>query len=225
MEKTFVLPFLHSAFVGFVALFPPVNPLSSALIVEPFLKRLSSAERLTAALTIAFYCFCLCTIVALFGGFFFSFFGISIPVVQLAGGFLISKMGLESLSSNNQISEKEVDSHPQSAAEVQRLLFFPLAFPTTTGGGTISVLLALSANNFGSGHDSHLFEQAALILASFLMCTLVCICYYFAPRILNSLSEQGHQVVDKLGGFLTFCVGLQIFVNGILAVAKNVQLH
>lgn len=226
MEKTFFFPFLHSAFLGFVALFPPVNPLSSALIVEPFLKRLSSSERFAAALTIAFYCFCLCTVVALFGGFFFSFFGISIPVVQLAGGFLISKMGLESLSSNNQVSdEKEVTPNPRSTSEVQRMLFFPLAFPTTTGGGTIAVLLALSANNFGSGHDSHLFEQAALILASLLICGLVFICYYFAPKILNSLSEQGHQVVDKLSGFLTFCVGLQIFVNGILAVVKTIQLH
>ncbi|HWU41991.1 MAG TPA: MarC family protein, partial [Bdellovibrio sp.] len=105
---------------------------------------------------------------------------------------------------------------------VQDMLFFPLSFPTTTGGGTIAVLLALSANNFGSGLEEHLIEQSALILASFIMCTAVCICYYFAPKILDRLSSQGHQVADRLSGFLTFCVGLQILVNGITALTKTI---
>lgn len=221
MESSHILPFIHSVFAGFLALFPPVNPLGTAVIVEPFLKRLNAPARKRAALKIAIYCFTLCTVVALIGGLLFNFFGISIPVVQLAGGILISKMGFENLSSkNNPTTEKEVEETPGSAGDIQSMLFYPLAFPTTTGGGTISVLLALSANNFGSQYEEHIFEQVALVLASFLMCAAVYVCYYFAPTILSRLGEQGHQVADRLSGFLTFCVGLQIFVNGVTALLK-----
>jgi multiple antibiotic resistance protein len=222
MDKISLSSFLHSAFIGFVALIPPINPLGSTLIVEPYIMGLSQARRFKAALTIATYSFILCTAVAMFGGFFFHFFGISIPVVQLAGGFLICKMGFDSLSSGLPTREATVAATDEieSSKKIEQTLFFPLSFPITTGGGTISVLLALSANNFGVGIDGHLFEQTALILASFIMCSLVCICYYYGPSLLNHLSGQGRQVVDRLSGFLTFCVGLQIFVNGFLALMK-----
>jgi multiple antibiotic resistance protein len=36
------LNFLHLVFVGFVALFPPVNPIGTALIVDPLLRGLDS---------------------------------------------------------------------------------------------------------------------------------------------------------------------------------------
>ena len=220
MEHLF-LTFMHTVFVGFVALFAPVNPLGTALIVEPFLKNLRDDDRRRAATSIAFYCLGLSIVVTCFGGFFFSFFGISIPVVQMAGGFLICKMGLSALSlSNNGDSEKEASPTSYSGESIKGMLFYPLAFPTTMGGGTISVLLALSANNFNASRDEQVLNQLALVLACILMCALVFICYFFAPTILKRLGEQAHQAVNRLSGFLMFCVGLQILVNGIMAALK-----
>lgn len=220
MEHAF-LTFLHSVFVGFVALFAPVNPLGTALIVEPFLKHLNSEDRRRATASIAFFCFGLCVVVSCFGGFFFSFFGISIPVVQMAGGFLICKMGLSALSPNSHSGEsKEVTPSAAYGNNIKSMLFYPLAFPTTMGGGTISVLLALSANNFNGSSEEHILNQFALLLACLLMCILVFVCYYFAPTLLKRLSEQAHEAVNRLSGFLMFCVGLQILVNGIMAALK-----
>jgi multiple antibiotic resistance protein len=185
MEHAF-LTFMHTVFVGFVALFAPVNPLGTALIVEPFLKNLRDDDRRRAAASIAFYCLGLSIVVTCFGGFFFSFFGISIPVVQMAGGFLICKMGLSALSlSNNGDSEKEASPTSYSGESIKGMLFYPLAFPTTMGGGTISVLLALSANNFNASRDEQVLNQLALVLACILMCALV--------FMLNHESREGDE--------------------------------
>ncbi|MFM6929729.1 MAG: MarC family protein, partial [Bdellovibrio sp.] len=60
----------------------------------------------------------------------------------------------------------------------------------------------------------------ALVLACILMCALVFICYFFAPTLLRRLGDQAHQAVNRLSGFLMFCVGLQILVNGVMAALK-----
>ena len=60
----FDLPFLHLIFIGFLSLFPAVNPVGSAFIVDPLLGGLNMQERKRAAKKVALYCFAICTISA-----------------------------------------------------------------------------------------------------------------------------------------------------------------
>jgi multiple antibiotic resistance protein len=43
-------PFLHLIFVGFISLFPAVNPVGSAFIVDPLLAGLDLRERRAAGI-------------------------------------------------------------------------------------------------------------------------------------------------------------------------------
>jgi multiple antibiotic resistance protein len=222
MTLTF-LSYMHLIFLGFVSLFPPVNPFGTALIIEPFLTHLTSKERRWAATKIAFYCFSICVVSIFFGGVFFEFFGISIPVVQMAGGILICTMGWRALyadASSVDGGKDVVGKRPTSLATVKPLLFFPLAFPTTTGAGTISVLLTLSANSYHMDRFTHFMNLLVIVFAALLMCILVFISYYFAPTIIRKFGEQGREIMNRLSGFLMFCVGLQIFVNGIIGLVQ-----
>lgn len=223
MNSISVASFYHYVFVCFVALFPPVNPIGSAFIVGPFLKGQTSRRRIKAAAAIAVYCLSICIAFTLLGGFFFKLFGISVPVVQIAGGILIARMGLGILTATEpaEDQEKVVDSedHPRTKS-LKSLLFYPLAFPTTTGGGTISVLLALSANSYHVDPTIHMFNLLATSVACLLMAAVIFACYSLTPTILDRLNLQALQVCNKLSGFLTFCVGIQIMVDGVLGVAK-----
>src|SRR5437870_611515 len=107
-----VLKFVNLVFVGFVALFPPVNPIGTALIVYPLLHGLDRLSRKAAAFRIALYCFAICTGAVIGGGWLLKLFGISLPVVQVAGGILICRMGWQLLSSG----EAEKESQPTSAS-------------------------------------------------------------------------------------------------------------
>src|ERR1700750_1195556 len=99
LSMHFDLPFLHTIFIGFISLFPAVNPVGSAFIVDPLLGDLDYKERKRACKKIALYCLTICTISALAGSYILKLFGLSIPIVQLAGGIMICRMGWTLLNS------------------------------------------------------------------------------------------------------------------------------
>ncbi|MDE3125391.1 MAG: MarC family protein, partial [Bacteroidota bacterium] len=76
-----IFSFLNLAFIGFVALFPPVNPLGTALVMDPLLHDLDKNDRRIAAKKIATYSFIICAVSTIIGSWIFKLFGISIPVV------------------------------------------------------------------------------------------------------------------------------------------------
>ena len=92
--------FIHLTFIGIIALFPVVNPIGSAFMVSPFFEHLTRSEKRAAVTSITLYAFLVCTVSLFAGQWILRLFGISIPVVQLAGGIMICKMGWESLSSD-----------------------------------------------------------------------------------------------------------------------------
>lgn len=221
-----ILNFTHLILVGFVALFPPVNPLGTAIIVDPLLHSLDDKSRKAASFKVAMYCFMICVSTIVIGTWLLKLFGISLPVVQLAGGILICKMGWEQLSSGH--NEKESDQLPDKSSglgRIQDILFYPLAFPLTTGAGTISVLLTLSAHA-GADEDWQLFlmNTGALLVAIVLMSILIYLSYAYTPALLRRLGPRGEQIVNRLSAFLVFCVGIQIAVGGITNLVHHYKL-
>jgi len=214
------LAFLHLVFVGFIALFPPVNPIGTALIVNPLLQDLNPQERKTASRKIATYCFLICSTAVIAGSWIFKLFSISIPVVQLAGGIMICKMGWDFLSSNNSGQLKESVDIKEHHEDVGSILFYPLAFPLTTGAGTISVLLTLSAHGHDENLSKHLVNLAALGVSIILMTILIYVSFAFTPLLIKRLGNQGEQIVNRLSAFLVFCVGIQIASTGLIHLFK-----
>ncbi|HQF42534.1 MAG TPA: MarC family protein, partial [Ignavibacteriaceae bacterium] len=59
--------FIHMLFISVVALFPIINPIGSALIVNPYLSKLSDADKKAAVKKISLNAFSIC-VVTLFAG-------------------------------------------------------------------------------------------------------------------------------------------------------------
>jgi multiple antibiotic resistance protein len=223
---TELIAFVQLAFVAFIALFPVVNPIGTAFIVAPYFARLSSTERRAASRRIAIYALSVCLIVLLAGHWILGIFGLSVPVVQLAGGIMISKLGWQHLSEESGMAApqgghegQQIDSYPS----VQRQLFYPLTFPLTTGAGTISVLFTLSAEGAGSVRDKalligYLINMAAIFVAIVIMCSIVYVLYANAGSFVRRLGPERAKIFDRMMAFLIFCVGLQIAVNGAKAL-------
>jgi len=218
--------FVHLAFVAFIALFPVVNPIGTAFVVAPYFSQLSAGERKAGSLRIAIYAFSVCVVVLFVGHWILGIFGLSIPVVQLAGGIMISKLGWQHLSADGAGSAEHTGHDGQRAdsyQSVQRQLFYPLTFPLTTGAGTISVLFTLSAEGAGRVESkahlvSYLTNMAAILLAIVVMCSVVYLLYANAGSFVRRLGPERAKIFDRLMAFLIFCVGLQIAVNGAKAL-------
>ncbi len=215
-------PFLQLVFTGFISLFPAVNPVGSAFIVDPLLSGLNLTERKAASKRIAFYCFLICTVSILIGTYIMELFGISIPIVQVAGGLMICRMGWQLLTSDDGLKGDKETAHPQrKAGDIENILFYPVSFPMTTGAGTISVLLTLSAHGEDSDISRHLVKLGALFIAVLLICLLIYICYSNTPRLIKRLGPRGEQIVNRLSAFLVFCIGMQIASVGIRTLLKS----
>jgi len=213
----FDLPFLHLIFIGFLSLFPAVNPVGSAFIVDPLLGGLDFPARKRAAKKVALYCFVICAVSALVGSWILKLFGISIPIVQLAGGIMICRMGWQLLTTDDEIKGKKETAQPETR---DNILFYPVAFPMTTGAGTISVILTLAAHEDENNLLSHVTNLGALFIAILLICLLIYICYANTPRLIHRLGPRGEQIVNRLSAFLVFCIGMQIAFTGIRTLIK-----
>ncbi|RKR81862.1 multiple antibiotic resistance protein [Mucilaginibacter gracilis] len=212
-------PFIHLLFLGIIALFPVVNPIGSALIILPYFAHLDKAEKRRAVNKITIYAFFICTVSLFAGHWILELFGISIPVIQLAGGIMISKMGWEFLSSDKQDDNPQDDLpdgiKPSGFDTIENKLFYPITFPITTGAGTISVLFTLSAHSASPDMKSYLINTGAILLSIIFMCVLIYIFYLNTKVLVAYLGSNGEKIFNRITSFLIFCVGLQIAFTGI----------
>jgi multiple antibiotic resistance protein len=217
--------FIHLLFIGIIALFPVVNPVGSAFIITPYFTNLTEDQKKSAVRKITFYAFCICTVALFAGHWILQLFGLSIPVIQLAGGIMICKMGWEFLSSDKEVHTTDTDLNADGKGDsfvyIQNKLFYPITFPVTTGAGTISVLFTLSAHSARVNIADYMISTAAILLAIIFICLLVYIFYLNAKTIIHRLGENGEMIINRISAFLIFCVGLQIAVAGIRSLVKG----
>lgn len=213
--------FLHLLFISVVALFPVINPVGTALMVNPYFKNMSLQDRKACARKIALYAFSICIIFLILGHLILNLFGITIPVIQLAGGILICKNGWDMLNTDPQnttppvTQENDATTTDDSLKKISNKIFYPLTFPLTVGGGVISVLFTLGAHAESTDTTLYIVNLCAVIAAIIVMCILIVIIYPNTKELLSRMTIQSVNVLNKFMAFLIFCVGLQIAITGI----------
>ena len=216
--------FIHLVFIGFVALFPVVNPLGTAFILSPYFSDLSRKERIKAVSRVTFYSFMICIVTLFIGHWILELFGLSIPIIQLAGGIMICKIGWEFLSSD----EKEAPAantadkveQLENLKRVENKLFYPITFPITAGAGTIAVLFTLSAQSADQDSSVYFVNMGALCVSIIGICLLIFLFYLNTNRLISYIGSHNEVIINRIMAFLIFCVGLQIAAGGITHLVK-----
>jgi multiple antibiotic resistance protein len=212
--------------LGFSALLPLVNPLGSALI---FLGLVGSAPIETyraLARRIAINTIIFLAVIELIGSYLLGFFGISLPIVQLAGGIVIAMIGWSMLNqkdSQPNPEKTEVVSPAVTQAEIdslQQKAFYPFTFPLTAGPGCIVVMLTLSVHATENTLSNTVLAHAGLFIAAILLSGLVYLCYAYAPKIARSVSPATAHGILRVVAFILLCIGVQIGWNGLSDLLK-----
>ena len=215
--------FIHLVFAGFIALFPVINPIGGAFIISPYFSGLNQQERLNAIKRITLYAFSICFFTLLTGHWILELFGITIPIIQVAGGAMICKTGWDFLSPPQKNEEQKSTNEGENLSHrIDSKLFYPITFPLTTGAGTIAVLFTLSAHGASKNISQYLLNTSAILIAVTAMCFLVFICYVNANRLINYLGSEREKIINNIMAFLIFCVGLQIAVEGITQIILQI---
>jgi multiple antibiotic resistance protein len=207
--------------LGFSALFPLVNPIGSALVflglvgLAP-IEVYRSLARKIAVNTVIFL-----IVIALIGSSLLSFFGISLPIMQVSGGIVIAMIGWSLLNQKDSTPspEKTEAAHPAvTEPEINSLkskAFYPFTFPITAGPGCIVVMLTLSVHARQPVFTQTLLAYGGLLAAIVLLGGSVYLCYAYAPRVSRSISPETAHGILRVIAFILFCIGIQIAWNGL----------
>jgi multiple antibiotic resistance protein len=166
---------------------------------------------------VSIYAFSIVAASLYIGAYVLSFFGISIPVLRVAGGIVVSMSGWRMLNAPDATEQRrsEAPSYPRSIdTPPSRLAFYPLTMPLTTGPGTISVAISIGAGRpAGLGRALAAFFVETLA-AALLLVLLVYGLYRNSARIADLIGPTGTTIIVRLSAFLLFCIGIQVFWNG-----------
>lgn len=205
---------------SFITLFPVVNPIGTSFILNPIFSEFKSIDQRRIAKKIAIYTFSLSFVTVVIGEYILQMFGLSVPIVQLAGGIIISKMGWEFMSDKKIKKEAHVQAQ-EGLTSIKNQLFYPLTFPITAGAGTISVLLTLTAHNTSKNLMERFTHMGAIMVAVLSISILIYLFYSNTSRIINRWGESGKNIVNKISAFLVFAVGLNILIHGLFNVIEQ----
>jgi multiple antibiotic resistance protein len=212
----------HTALLAIAALFPIVDPIAGSPIFLELTGSLDERRRAVLARVVAWNSFLLLLASMLVGAYVLDFFGLSIPAVQVAGGFVLAAMGWSLLNKAEAPDAAERTTAGEAAAEkVQRRAFYPLTMPLTVGPGSISVAITLGANPRADVR-TELLTASGHALGALAVALSVYFCYRYAHALARVLGETGRTVVARLSAFLLLCIGVQIASNGVLAMFAGV---
>ena len=202
--------------LAFGALFSIVNPLSGAFIFYGATFELEPKVRAQVSRWVSIYAFSIVAVSLYVGAYVLSFFGISIPVLRVAGGIVISMSGWRMLTEPDATEQRrsETPSPRRIDAPPSRLAFYPLTMPLTTGPGTISVAISLGASRPGGFSTALLAFCLETLTAVALLALLIYGFYRNSERLANLIGPTGTSIVVRLSAFLLFCIGIQVFWNG-----------
>jgi len=193
----------------YAALFPVINPLGCAPIFLGLTQGVTPAERHALARGVAVNSFFLLLASLLIGSHVLVFFGISLPVLRIAGGLVVSAFGWKQLNAG-EAADDAPGSQKRSTDD-----FYPLTMPLTVGPGSISVAIALGSERPKGAGLPHLALLGLAALAGVAAISLtIYVSYRFAERIVALLGPSGSNVVVRLSAFILVCIGLQIAWSG-----------
>ncbi len=206
------------------ALLPIINPIGSALIFlgmvgdEPPEVFRSLARRITIN-NIVFL-----AVFEFLGSAILRFFGISLPIIQVAGGLVITSIGWSLLNQKDSevtARDKQAEADANSASSADALegkTFYPFTFPITSGPGTLVVTLTLSAHAGRTSWLDYGLSHGGLFLAIVVISVICYFCYAYAPRLTRSVAPRTVHGIIRVMAFIVLSIGVQIMWNGLSAL-------
>jgi len=189
------------------ALLPIVNPVGSAPIFLTLTHGLDRPTRTRLAGTVAINSYILLFGSMLIGSYVLRIFDLSVPVVELAGGLVLCRLGWNLLHSDPPAET------PVPGEDVETRAFYPLTLPVTVDPGVIAVAIAIGANH---GHTFARvgFAYAAGATGVALVALAVWVTYRYADRAAHWLGHTRMMAILRLSAFIVLCIGVQIAWTG-----------
>jgi multiple antibiotic resistance protein len=134
------------------------------------------------------------------------FFGISLPVLKIAGGLIVANTAWGMVTSHARITPEE----SQEAEEKEDISLTPLAMPLMSGPGAIGVVMALAAN------VDNWEAYVGMVIGISAIALSVVLFFWLGGPLVRRLGPSAVGAINKVFGFLILAIAVQLVSDGIV---------
>ena len=201
----------NSFLLIYAGLFPIINPVGNTPIFLELTQFCTHEQRNELSRRVAFNSFLLLLGSLFVGSHVLGFFGLSLPVVRIGGGLVVTALGWRLLNSESSADRDQAAKGPTSTIPDA---FYPLTLPLTVGPGSMSVAVTL-----GTERPRLTGLEGAVVLGGAIagllaLAATIYLAYRFAQRFTAMLGRGGANVLLRLSAFILLCIGIQVIWDG-----------
>jgi len=199
-----------AALETFLALFPIVNPFGGVPMFFALTSEMAPSERRKTALKTALYVIGILVVFLFFGRFVLNFFGISLPVLQIAGGLIVANTAWGMVTASSRMTPAE--SHEATTKEDISLT--PMAMPMLSGPGSIGVVMGLAA------HADSMAAYVGMVIGIVALGAVVFLFLALGGPFVKRLGPGATGAINRIFGFLILALAVQLVWDGAAQFSK-----
>ncbi len=194
-----------SAAETFLALFPIVNPFGGVPIFFSMTSSWTGRDRNRTAFKTGLWVFLILITFLFFGRFVLSFFGISLPVLKIAGGLIVANTAWAMVTSTARMTPAE----SQEAESKEDISLTPLAMPLLSGPGAIGVVMALAAD------VDNWSAYIGMVIGIAVIALTVMLFFWMGGPLVRRLGPTAVGAINRIFGFLILAIAVQLVWDGV----------
>lgn len=189
----------------FLALFPIVNPFGGVPLFFSLTSGLPSGERNRTAMRTAMYVMLILVFFMFLGRFVLNFFGISLPVLKIAGGLIVANTAWGMVTASSRITSAESDE----ASTKEDISLTPMAMPILSGPGSIGVVMGLAA------HADSALSYLGMVIGIVGVGVAVYLFLRLGGPLVARLGPGATGAINRIFGFLILAIAVQLVWDGV----------
>lgn len=194
-----------AATATFLALFPIVNPPGGVPLFFSLTSDYSREERNRTALRTSIYVIAILVTFMLIGRFVLSFFGISLPVLKIAGGLIVANTAWGMVTASSRMTTEE----SSEALTKEDISLTPMAMPMLSGPGSIGVVMGLAA------HANGFLAYLGMVIGILAVGLSVCLFLGMGGPLVKRLGPSAMGAITRIFGFLILSIAVQLVWDGV----------
>jgi multiple antibiotic resistance protein len=147
------------------------------------------------------------------GPYLLEIFGIQLPVVRIAGGFVVTALGWKLLTQEQWSDHTDAVGVPGPGRKIGS--FYPLTMPMTVGPGSMSVAITIGSRRPANmPRITEIEHIVGAVLGVVAIAITIYLAYRFSENLGRLLGASGLEVLVRLSAFILMCIGIEIVWNG-----------
>lgn len=192
----------------FVSMLAITNPFGNLAIFIGLTSNRTDNEKRRIAITVCISVAVVLTLTVWTGDYILKIFGVSLASFQVAGGLIITLIGLSMMR-----SEKSSVLHTKEESKLSQtresIAVVPLTIPIIAGPGAIATVIMM-VKDHASFWDRLRYSGASLGIA-----LIVGIMLYFSPFFARLLGEPGLKIATRIMGMVLVSIAISMAAKGL----------